>query len=406
MPTTSSRKWRRGSGATSSSRPRLRSPRAWLLTVAYRQFLDHRARWPVHVSLSDHDPPGRDWSAVDPAALAERSDEARILDEAVNELPEVLRSVIVLHYTGGLSLRETAEALGISAGTVKSRLNPAWNSCGGACHEMRTSRHPARDRRRAWAAGWPVATRPAARAAPRRPTGSGGSPASCRSVEPLSAAQRALWTSVSTRAATVAAWPTRYRRVLLAAAAAAVVLAVGVGDDRGVPAAAGRDADCRSTEPSIARLGEIPPAGVAGEIRELDDLETEFQALLARRRPAPPAGRAPRRAQGRRGALAPLQPNRRAQRPLIDPDSTMPSSFLHTITRRNPMRDRSRSSTQTGPAWRRSSRPSSSLLAAARAGADEQDRRRTAPRRPRIIRSFESDMAGIVLRRPTAQGEI
>lgn len=105
------------------SRPRLRSPRAWLMTVAYRQFLDHRARWPVHASLSGRDEPTADWSAGDPAMLAERSDEGRMLDEAVNELPEVLRSVIVLHYAGGLSLRETAEAIGISAGTVKSRLN-------------------------------------------------------------------------------------------------------------------------------------------------------------------------------------------------------------------------------------------------------------------------------------------
>ena len=78
---------------------------------------------PVHASLSDHDPPVRDWSASDPSALAERSDEARILDEAVNELPDTLRSVIVLHYTGGLSLRETAAAIGISVGTAKSRLN-------------------------------------------------------------------------------------------------------------------------------------------------------------------------------------------------------------------------------------------------------------------------------------------
>ena len=108
---------------TMPSRPRLRSPRAWLLTVAYRQFLDHKARWPVHASLADDEPPGRDWSALDPSTLAERSDEGRILDEAVNELPEVLRSVIVLHYAGGLSLRETAAAIGISVGTVKSRLN-------------------------------------------------------------------------------------------------------------------------------------------------------------------------------------------------------------------------------------------------------------------------------------------
>jgi RNA polymerase sigma-70 factor (ECF subfamily) len=106
-----------------NARPRLRSPKAWLLTVAYRQFLDHRARRPVHASLEGRDEPTGDWSADDPAALAERSDDGRVLDRAVNELPEALRSVIAAHYTGGLSLRETAEVIGISVGTVKSRLN-------------------------------------------------------------------------------------------------------------------------------------------------------------------------------------------------------------------------------------------------------------------------------------------
>lgn len=108
---------------TRGSRPRLRSPRAWILKVAYRQFLDHRARRPAHASLSDHDPPGIDGSAADPATLAERSDEGRRLEEVVKELPEALRTVVVLHYSGGLSLRETAEVIGISVGTVKSRLN-------------------------------------------------------------------------------------------------------------------------------------------------------------------------------------------------------------------------------------------------------------------------------------------
>src|SRR5262249_49183967 len=107
------------------SQPRLRNPRAWLLTIAYRQFLDHRARVRVHVPVLDHDAPEPDWPAVDPARIAERSEEARILDEAVHRLPELLRSVVVLHYTGGLSLRETAQVIGVSAGTAKSRLNSA-----------------------------------------------------------------------------------------------------------------------------------------------------------------------------------------------------------------------------------------------------------------------------------------
>ena len=105
------------------SRPRLRSPTG--LAADGRLPAVPRPSGPVagpRVALGSRSA-GRDWSASDPAALAERSDEGRILDVAVNELPEVLRSVIVLHYTGGLSLRETAEVLGISAGTVKSRLN-------------------------------------------------------------------------------------------------------------------------------------------------------------------------------------------------------------------------------------------------------------------------------------------
>jgi RNA polymerase sigma-70 factor (ECF subfamily) len=107
------------------SMPRLRSPRAWLLTIAYRRFLDHRARVTSHVSLLDTDAPERDWPAADPSRLAERSEEARMLDQAVQKLPESLRSIIVLHYTGGLSLRETAHLMDISVGTAKSRLNTA-----------------------------------------------------------------------------------------------------------------------------------------------------------------------------------------------------------------------------------------------------------------------------------------
>jgi RNA polymerase sigma-70 factor, ECF subfamily len=105
------------------SRLSLRSPRAWLFTIAYRQFLDHAARQPAHVSLFDETATGADWRAIDPAAAAERSEEERMLDLAVGELPDKLRSVIVMHYTGGLSLRETAAAIGISVGTAKSRLS-------------------------------------------------------------------------------------------------------------------------------------------------------------------------------------------------------------------------------------------------------------------------------------------
>ena len=58
------------------SRPRLRNPRGWLLTIAYRAFLDHRARRPRLASLDEGDEafarPGGD-----PVAVAERVERGR-----------------------------------------------------------------------------------------------------------------------------------------------------------------------------------------------------------------------------------------------------------------------------------------------------------------------------------------
>ena len=97
-------------------------------------------------------------------------------------------------------------------------------------------------------------------------------------VEPLSAAQRALWTSVSTEPRPSAARPTRYRPALLAGAAAAVVLVVGIGVTivmrRPPPAGA-----VPIPEPSIVQAPDVPRQAPPAAIRELDDLKTRFQSL-------------------------------------------------------------------------------------------------------------------------------
>ncbi len=106
------------------SRPTLRNPRGWLMTIAYRVYLDHQAQTPTLVSLSDDDVlPARGGRDQDPAMLTERRERCGIVEDAVAELSPATRSVVTLHYTGGLSLREIAKTLGISVGTVKSRLN-------------------------------------------------------------------------------------------------------------------------------------------------------------------------------------------------------------------------------------------------------------------------------------------
>jgi RNA polymerase sigma-70 factor (ECF subfamily) len=59
---------------------------------------------------------------ADPAREAEESDLRRALHEALMLLPEAQRRTFVLHVDGGMSYREVADAMGISIGTVMSRL--------------------------------------------------------------------------------------------------------------------------------------------------------------------------------------------------------------------------------------------------------------------------------------------
>jgi RNA polymerase sigma-70 factor (ECF subfamily) len=98
----------------------LRDPdrfRSWLVRMVWRMALDKRrsaqrrvAREAAHESLR--------------ASTAERGAEARsqILWEAIDALPEKLRSVIVLASIEGHDVAAVARLLGIPEGTVKSRL--------------------------------------------------------------------------------------------------------------------------------------------------------------------------------------------------------------------------------------------------------------------------------------------
>lgn len=60
--------------------------------------------------------------ADDPAGGLERADLRRLLDRALAALPDAQRCTFVLHADAGLSYREVADVLGISIGTVMSRL--------------------------------------------------------------------------------------------------------------------------------------------------------------------------------------------------------------------------------------------------------------------------------------------
>lgn len=94
---------------------RLENPEAWLRRVAINVARSrHRRRRVLDGLLRRIGPP---------PAVADRSPEHLALLAALRELPEGQRHALALHYFADLPLHEVAAALGVSVGTVKSRLS-------------------------------------------------------------------------------------------------------------------------------------------------------------------------------------------------------------------------------------------------------------------------------------------
>jgi RNA polymerase sigma-70 factor, ECF subfamily len=66
-------------------------------------------------------------SMIDPEALAANAEWRRLLERAIQRLPEQFRTAFVLREVEGLSVEETAEYLGIPPATVKTRDHRARN---------------------------------------------------------------------------------------------------------------------------------------------------------------------------------------------------------------------------------------------------------------------------------------
>lgn len=61
----------------------------------------------------------------DPEGAAARREIRRLLEEAIDDLPDVFRPVLVARDVDGLSVEETAEILGVRPETVRTRLHRA-----------------------------------------------------------------------------------------------------------------------------------------------------------------------------------------------------------------------------------------------------------------------------------------
>ena len=107
--------------------------RSWLLRIvanAARDELRRRKRRPQRSLDETRDDP--EMPSIDPPepglgpeARAEQTDLRRILEEALAQLPEDWRLVVLLSDVHGLAYEEVARAAGLPLGTVKSRLSRA-----------------------------------------------------------------------------------------------------------------------------------------------------------------------------------------------------------------------------------------------------------------------------------------
>lgn len=115
--------------------PSLRDPArfsSWLLGIANHVCIDwHRSRRrtvsldaqpvePADVSVGHRPPPPR------PDEAAESKEDAQVLLETLDQLPETYRVTLVLKHMDGLSCTEIAERLGVALGTVTSRLTRGY----------------------------------------------------------------------------------------------------------------------------------------------------------------------------------------------------------------------------------------------------------------------------------------
>jgi RNA polymerase sigma-70 factor (ECF subfamily) len=122
---------------------------AWLARIAANEALSRVRGWNRVVSLHDHVGHGDGDDDVhrietmtsrhpDPERLTENGELRRMLEDAIDALPDEFRAVFVLRAVEGMSVAETAAALSIRPETVKTRFHRARHRLQetlGACFE-------------------------------------------------------------------------------------------------------------------------------------------------------------------------------------------------------------------------------------------------------------------------------
>jgi RNA polymerase sigma-70 factor, ECF subfamily len=101
----------------------------WLTRIVVNESLRYQSRRPQHEELPDDeaaDIAAPAWN--NPEAITARDEIRRLIESAVNRLPDKLRTVFMLRAVEEFSVEETASLLGIPQDTVKTRLFRARES--------------------------------------------------------------------------------------------------------------------------------------------------------------------------------------------------------------------------------------------------------------------------------------
>jgi RNA polymerase sigma-70 factor (ECF subfamily) len=105
--------------------------RAWLFRIAHNTIANaHRTRARRRAEPLP-EPFDRAAPNADPAGLVARADELRTVLQAVSELPEDRRQVVLLRFVDGLSSREIGQVLDRSPGAVRVLLHRALRDLAG-----------------------------------------------------------------------------------------------------------------------------------------------------------------------------------------------------------------------------------------------------------------------------------
>lgn len=106
----------------------------WIFRIVTNLYLDSRKRSKAHMHIPLDEYIELEESTVtrqvedpspSPLEQIETKERHDMLSDAINELPEYQRIMVLLYHTQGKSYEEIAEIVGLPIGTVKSRLNRA-----------------------------------------------------------------------------------------------------------------------------------------------------------------------------------------------------------------------------------------------------------------------------------------